>query len=87
MLELPSVAAHADEAVHVWSALLTCMRPPAAAKHISGTPHVSNRCLTQYCASLYGGRWAGPVPPPPFGFRSSERCLTNCSETRTITSN
>ena len=28
-MELPNIAAYAYQDVHVWSALLTCLRPPA----------------------------------------------------------
>ena len=33
-MELPNIAAYAYQDVHVWSALLTCLRPPLSSTHV-----------------------------------------------------
>ena len=38
-MELPNIAAYAYQDVHVWSALLTCLRPPRGARGMPTQPH------------------------------------------------
>ena len=38
-MELPNIAAYAYQDVHVWSALLTCLRPPFAGGSLASKIH------------------------------------------------
>ena len=76
-MELPNIAAYAYQDVHVWSALLTCLRPHALYLFLSLSLH-PHHCLIprgflEYCELS--------TPPPPV---SNEHCVQRTLPVRTV---
>ena len=68
-VELPNIAAYAYQDVHVWSALLTCLRPH--------TPQVDSPGPKATAAGMGVSTWACPANgegscPPPCGLHTEQ---------------
>ena len=58
-MELPNIAAYAYQDVHVWSALLTCLRPPplfVQSTALSKLGDPSYRCFPDFQCAWARGR-------------------------------
>ena len=73
-MELPNIAAYAYQDVHVWSALLTCLRPPARTR-ISQWENILQKGIWIWLFLAYKPLefWVPRSPPqPPFKENSAQ---------------